>query len=86
MARVARVLGREDSVHVDAFMDYAQQVAEKPVFGLSKQEVTRRLRTSPSQLYRLLDSSNYRKSVDKMLRLLSVLGLTVEWNIVRRAA
>ncbi len=94
--------GQEDSVHLDAFLDYA----EDPEFlrkitlhkltlearkalkasGLSKQEVTRRLKTSPSQLYRLLDSSNYRKSVDEMLRLLSVLGLTIEWNIVRRAA
>ncbi len=94
--------GQEDSVHLDAFLDYAEDPdflrkitlhkltleARKALkaSGLSKQEVTRRLKTSPSQLYRLLDSSNYRKSVDEMLRLLSVLGLTIEWNIIRRAA
>jgi hypothetical protein len=54
--------------------------------NLSKHEVVRRLRTSPSQLYRLLDSSNYRKSIDEMLRLLTVLGCKIEWSIVKQAA
>ncbi|MBI4523675.1 MAG: hypothetical protein HY695_07680 [Deltaproteobacteria bacterium] len=94
--------GQEDSLHLDAFLDYAKDPeflrritlhkltleARKALkaSGLSKQEVIRRLKTSPSQLYRLLDPSNYRKSLDEMLRLLSVLGLTVEWSVVRRAA
>ena len=41
---------------------------------ISKREVIRRLGTSPAQLYRLLDQTNYNKSVDKMLELLGVLG------------
>lgn len=48
---------------------------------LSKHEVTRRLKTSPSQLYRLLDPTNKAKSIDEMLKLLSVLGYCIEWNI-----
>jgi hypothetical protein len=35
-------------------------------------------RTSPAQLYRLLDQTNYRKSVDRLLRLLHVLDHDVE--------
>src|SRR3990167_6639950 len=94
--------GQEDSVHMDAFLDFnkdpsflrevaihqltisANKLIQKS--GLSKQEIIRRLRTSPSQLYRLLDPSNYRKSIDEMLRLLSVLGCTVECRILPEAA
>ena len=94
--------GKEDSLHVDAFLDYnrdpdflrnlmlhklsveAAKVLESS--GLSKHEVARRLKTSPSQLYRLLDSANYNKSVDEMLRLLSVLGFEVKWSLVRQEA
>lgn len=46
--------------------------------GLSKREIIRRLGTSPAQLYRLIDPTNYRKSVDKMLSLLQVLGCEVD--------
>jgi predicted XRE-type DNA-binding protein len=46
--------------------------------GLSKREIIRRLGTSPAQLYRLLDTTNHRKSVDKMLSLLHVLDCDVE--------
>ena len=46
--------------------------------GLGRREVIRRLRTSPAQLYRLLDATNYRKSVDQMLTLLAVLDCTVD--------
>jgi len=53
---------------------------------LSKHEVVRRLKISPSQLYRLLDPTNYRKSIDEMLRLLTVLGCRVGWSIVKQAA
>lgn len=94
--------GQEDTLHLDAFLDYNQD----PQFmrnlslhkltvqalnllktsGLSKQEVIRRLKTSPSQLYRLLDTANYKKSIDEMLRLLSVLGYTVELMIHKKAA
>jgi predicted XRE-type DNA-binding protein len=46
--------------------------------GLSKREIIRRLGTSPAQFYRLIDPTNYHKSVDKMLSLLQVLGCEVD--------
>ena len=45
---------------------------------LSKREIVRRLGTSPAQLQLLLDQKNYRKSVDKLLSLLNVLGCDVD--------
>jgi len=45
---------------------------------ISKREIIRRLGTSPAQFYRLIDPTNYRKSVDKMLSLLQVLGCEVD--------
>ena len=94
--------GKEESVHLDAFLDYNRD----PDFlheitlhkltvdalklikesDLSKHEIIRRLHTSPSQLYRLLDASNYRKSIDEMLRLLAVLGYRVDMKLVKEAA
>lgn len=94
--------GAEASVHVDAFLDYnrdpdflrnaalhkltVEAVKLMKKSSLSKQEVIRRLKTSPSQLYRLLDPANYSKSVDEMLRLLSVLGYRVEWRVIEDVA
>jgi len=94
--------GQEDSIHLDAFLDFNkdpqflrdvtlhQLAVHASKFikssGLSKQEIVRRLRTSPSQLYRLLDPTNYRKSIDEMLRLLAVLGCRVELKILKEAA
>ncbi len=93
--------GKEDSVHLDAFLDYNRdpefmrdmtlhELTVKAVklteeSGLSKHELTRRLRTSPSQLYRLLDTANYRKSVDEMLRLLAVLGYRLDVRLVKES-
>lgn len=51
---------------------------------LSRREIIRRLRTSPAQLYRLLDQTNYRKSIDSMIALLQVLGCEV--NLALRDA
>ncbi len=86
--------GGEGSVHVEQVLDYNQDpgylrdlllyrltleaeraMKESP---LSKREIIRRLGTSPAQLYRLLDSTNYRKSVDKLLLLLQVLDRDVD--------
>ena len=94
--------GQEDSIHADAFLDYNRDpdylrdvtlhkltVKTLKVLknsGLSKHEIIRRLETSPSQLYRLLDPTNYKKSIDEMLRLLSVLGCEIELNVLKRAA
>lgn len=92
----------EDSIHLDAFLDYnrdpdflrqltlhklsieASRLMEGS--GLSKHEIIRRMKTSPSQLYRLLDPANYQKSVDQMLRLIAVLGYRVEVSLKKEAA
>jgi len=62
--------------------------APKGVAGtsLSKREILRRLRTSPAQLYRLLDQTNYAKTVDQLLRLLSVLDCDVELVVRAKTA
>ena len=51
---------------------------------ISKREIIRRLGTSPAQFYRLVDPTNYRKSVDKMLSLLQVLGCEVDLVVRER--
>lgn len=94
--------GKEDSIHLDAFLDYNRdpnylrnmtlhQLTVDTLrllddSGLSKHELTRRLKTSPSQLYRLLDPANYKKSTDEMLRLLAVLGYRVDLKVVKEVA
>ncbi len=93
---------KEQPIHIDNFLYYnrdpsfmrdlllynlsaqAQELFKKS--NLSKNEIIRRLDTSPSQLYRLLDQTNYKKSVDEMLRLVSVLGYTVEFKIKKAKA
>ena len=54
--------------------------------ALSRRELVRRLGTSATQFYRLLEQTNYRKSVDQMLSLLRVLDCDVELIIKQRAA
>jgi len=56
-------------------MEAPKRVARSP---LSKREMIRRLGTSATQLYRLLDQTNYRKSVDQLLLLLRVLDCEVD--------
>jgi hypothetical protein len=89
--------GAEGTVHVDQVLDYNKDPrymrevllyeltleAQRRIDGalLSRREVARRLGTSPAQLYRLLDQTNTRKSVDQMLALLSVLECEVEMRV-----
>jgi hypothetical protein len=86
--------GREETVHIEEVLEYNQDPdylrdlllyrltleAQKAVAAtpLSRREIIRRLGTSPAQLYRLLDQTNYRKSVDQLLRLLQVLDRDVD--------
>ena len=86
--------GGEGSVHAEQVLDFnkdpsylrdlllyqltlaaQRRVAET---SLSKREIVRRMGTSPAQLYRLLDQTNYAKTVDQLLRLLSVLDCDVD--------
>jgi hypothetical protein len=60
-----------------------QRLAES---SLAKREIIRRLGTSPTQLYRLLDQTNYRKSVDQLLRLLQVLDCEVDLVVRTKTA
>lgn len=85
---------KEDTVLLDQVLSYSRDpdyVLEELLYnltlkaqralkhrGISKRELCRKLRTSPTQLYRLLDQRFYGKSLDQMVRLLSALGLTVD--------
>jgi hypothetical protein len=89
--------GVEDTVHLDVVLEYNQDpdllndlllyrltsVARDAVeeSGLSKREMIRRLGTSPSQFYRLLDPTYYGKSVGQMVALLHVLGKKVDFEV-----
>lgn len=89
--------GAEDAVHIEQVLDYhgnaeyltdlliyrltleaRQAVAESAIAG---RELTRRLDTSASQFYRLLDPTNTRKSLGQLLTLLHVLGYRVEFAL-----
>ncbi|MHB1016781.1 MAG: hypothetical protein ACYC2X_02675 [Coriobacteriia bacterium] len=94
--------GGEGFVHIDMALDYnrdpsymrdlflheltleARRALESS--GLAKREVIRRLGTSPTQLYRLLDPADYGKTIDRMLELLSVLGCEVKFSVRPRSA
>ncbi len=86
--------GKEGTVHIEQVLDYNQdprylrdmllyrltleaqrRVAASP---LSKRELIRRLGTSATQFYRLLDQANYRKSIDQLLALLQILDCDVD--------
>lgn len=92
--------GAEGTIHIDTVLEYSRdpghlgdlllykltleaqrRLAASP---LSTREVIRRLGTSASQFYRLLDQTNYRKSVRQMLSLLSVLDCEVEFVVKER--
>ena len=86
--------GKEGAVHIDHILEYnkdaayladmvlyklnfwAQEGVEKS--NLSTRELIRRLGTSPAQFYRLLDQTNYRKSMRQLLVLLQILGCNVD--------
>jgi len=94
--------GREGTVHIEEVLEQNQDPdylrdrllyqltleAQKAVAGtpLARRELIRRLGTSPSQLYRLLDQTNYRKSVDQVLRLLKVLNCDVQLIVRAQSA
>jgi predicted XRE-type DNA-binding protein len=89
--------GEEGSVHIDQVLEYNQDPrylrdlllyqltvearARVEMSALSKREIIRRLGTSDAQFYRLLDQTNYRKSVDPLLSLLQVLDCEVEVRV-----
>jgi hypothetical protein len=54
--------------------------------ALSKREIVRRLRTSATQLYRLLDQTNYKKSLDQLVALLQLLECDVDLVVRKKSA
>ena len=85
--------GREGTAHIEQVLEYNRDPdhlrdqllynltleAQKRVKSspLSRRELIRRLGTSATQFYRLLDQKNYRKSVDQLVSLLQVLDCDV---------
>jgi hypothetical protein len=94
--------GAEGSVHIDAVLEYNRDpgyMADLKLYrlttvarelfeasGLSVREVARRLATSPAQLYRLLDPTNYSKSLRQTVSLLYVLGYDVDFAVKEHRA
>ena len=94
--------GRAGTVHIEQVLEYNQDPnhlrdlllyrltleAQKRIAAspLSKREIIRRLGTSAAQLYRLLDQTNYRKSVDRLVSLLQVLECDVDLVVRTKTA
>jgi len=94
--------GAEGTVHIDQVLDYHQDpgyMADLLLYkltveaqkrldrsGIGIRQLARRLKTSPSQLYRLLDTTNYRKSVRQVLSLLHALDCEVDLVVRDREA
>lgn len=89
--------GGEGSVHIDAVREFnldPRYLAELMMYRLSVEanlrmetsgetvrNVATALHTSPTQLYRLLDTTNYTKSLRQLLELLDHFGVTVEFQL-----
>lgn len=89
--------GAEDTVHMDSVLyfnrdpEYMQRLLMYELTlkamdaveasGLGKRQLARQLGTSPSQLYRLLDPTNYNKSVGQMLAILNMAGRKVTLQV-----
>jgi hypothetical protein len=94
--------GDEGSVHLDQVLEYnedptylrdlliyqltaeARQRVEES--GLSRRELARRLKTSVPQLYRLLDTTNTRKSMNQLVSLLQILDCSIEIVVTDKEA
>jgi hypothetical protein len=94
--------GKTGTVHIEQVLEYnsdpsylrdqllykltleaQRRVAKSP---LSKREIIRRLGTSATQFYRLLDQTNYSKSVDQLVSLLQVLDCEVDLLVREKSA
>ena len=94
--------GDEGSIHLDQVLEYnedptylrnlliyqltveARQRVEQS--GLSRRELARRLKTSVPQLYRLLDTTNTRKSMNQLVSLLQILDCSIELVVTDKEA
>jgi len=94
--------GRTGTVHIEQVLEYNQDPtylrdlllyrltleAQKRIAAspLSRREIVRLLGTSAAQLYRVLDQTNYRKSVDQLPALLQVLNCDVDLVVRTKTA
>ena len=94
--------GAEDTIHIDRILEYnrdpsymrdlllykltieAKKLVESSPVGI--RELGRRLGTSPTQIYRLLDEENTRKSLDRVFELLSVLQCRIDIHSINGKA
>ena len=92
--------GREGTVHIDSVLEYNKDpnaMADLLLYNLtiearkrveqselSTREIIRRLGTSATQFYRLLDQTNYSKSLKQLVALLAILDCEVELVIRRK--
>lgn len=93
--------GKEGTIHLDQVLEYnrdANYMREMLLYKLSlkaqallkhsrtsKRAIMRRMGTSPTQFYRLLDQTNTGKTIDQMTKLLSALDCRVD-VVFKRAA
>jgi len=54
--------------------------------AVSKREITRRMGTTPTQFYRLMDQTNTHKTIDQMVKLLAALDCSVQIKFTDWAA
>ena len=89
--------GAKGSIHIEQVLDYNEDpaylgelllykltreaLARIEGCGLSRREISRRLGTSAPQLYRLLDPTNTRKSLNQLVSLLQILGCDVDFVV-----
>jgi len=94
--------GDEGSIHIEHALEYNEDAAylsellthrltvearkRAESSGLSRREIARRLGTSVPQLYRLLDPTNTRKTINQLVTLLHVLDCDVELIIKKTSA
>ncbi len=94
--------GKKGTIHIEQVLEYNRDPnylrdllvykltleAQKRIAEsrLSKREIVRRLGTSATQLYRLLDQTNYKKSVDQLVSLLQLLECDVDLVVRKKSA
>jgi hypothetical protein len=94
--------GAEGTIHIDQVLEYNKDPnylkelllyqltieTQKRVDAspLSKREIIRKLGTSATQFYRLLDQKNKRKSVGQLVSLLQILDCDVDFVVRTRSA
>lgn len=94
--------GRRGRVHLDQIFEYNEDPhflrdlllyrltvearRRLAASDLSRRDILRRLKTSPAQLSRILDASNYRTSLDQVVSLLQALDCEIDVVVREKSA